>query len=461
MQLSLKVKDPNANYISHLIAKNPNNLYERKEKGGVVRIVYTRNEEHEVNVLFFVTVDNIELTKNNTNFSSITHYINDRESAISSIFCTLLRKAVGTALNGKPKEDYQEWVDYYFPIEVSFGPVSTSLKEKEIRDLFLPIGYEVEIEYGKAALPESFGKKSSAKFITLKGKQTIQHCFQHLFVLIPVLDQYKHYFIDEKEVEKLKRYGEGWLENHPQRDFVIKESLIFSEIIDKAGWKSNQTHTPLELVEKKKRLNTLRYEKITEVVSQLPNKKSIVDFGAGEGKLAAHLGFLPEVTKIIAVEPSEKEQIKAQKRLEKLVRKPGFKMPSIKWGSLFYYDSSLEKKDVFILCEVIEHIDENRLHQVFNTIFSKYQPMHVIITTPNQDYNAVYDMKESKRHSDHRFEWTQIQFSEWTSYWQDKMDYHLETLGIGEYIEGYGYPTQMAIFSRRKEEGNEENYNTP
>jgi hypothetical protein len=104
MQLSLKVYGDQAKMVSYLIAKNPNNVYERNEKGGKVRIIYTKNEEKEVEVLFLVTVDNVELTKNNTNFSSITHYINDRESAVSSIFCTILRKAVGTALNGKPKD---------------------------------------------------------------------------------------------------------------------------------------------------------------------------------------------------------------------------------------------------------------------------------------------------------------------------------------------------------------------
>ncbi|MEM5592701.1 hypothetical protein AAHH67_15025 [Niallia circulans] len=76
--------------------------------------------------------------------------------------------------------------------------------------------------------------------------------------------------------------------------------------------------------------------------------------------------------------------------------KSEFLLPTFKWGSLFYYDSELEKKDIFILCEVIEHIDENRLGKIFDTIFTKYKPYHVIVTTPNQDYNAVYDMNEAK-----------------------------------------------------------------
>ncbi|AYV66644.1 MULTISPECIES: methyltransferase domain-containing protein [Niallia] len=451
MQISLKVYGEHARMVSHLIAKNPHNLYERKEKGGLVRIVFTKNEEHEVQILFFVTVDNMELTKNQTNFSSITHYINDRESAVSSIFCSVLRKAVGTALNGKPKDEFKEWVNYSFPLEITFGPLSTKLTNHELAELFEPLGYELTIENGKVLLPKSFAKKSSAKFITLKAKQTIQDCFRHLFVLIPVMDQYKHYYIDEKEVDKLKRYGEGWLSSHPKRNEIIKESLVFSDLIEKSrlieSKPSEEKQAPLT---KKKSLNQWRYEKIIETVKKLPHNSRIVDMGAGEGKLTAQLGFISGIEELIAVDPSEREQLKAKKRIEALVDKPDFLLPTFKWGSLFYYDSELEKKDIFILCEVIEHIDENRLGKVFDTIFTKYKPYHVIVTTPNQDYNAVYDMNEAKRHSDHRFEWTQQQFEEWTKYWESHANYKVQIDGIGEYIEGYGYPTQMAIFSQKR-----------
>ncbi|EOR22981.1 3' terminal RNA ribose 2'-O-methyltransferase Hen1 [Niallia nealsonii AAU1] len=451
MQISLKVYGEHAGMVSHLIAKNPHNLYERKEKGGLVRIVFTKNEEREVNILFFVTVDNVELTKNQTNFSSITHYINDRESAVSSIFCSVLRKAVGTALNGKPKEEFKDWVNFAFSLEITFGPLSTNLSEKEIRELFEPLGYEVSIENGKVLLPVAFQKKSSAKFITLKANQTIQDFFRHLFVLIPVMDQYKHYFIDEKEVDKLKRYGEGWLSSHPKKSFIIKESLIFSDLIDKSRLlDSNSNNQKQETIVKKKSLNQWRYEKIVETVKILPHNSRIVDMGAGEGKLTAQLGFVNGIKELIAVEPSEREQQKAKKRIEALVDKPDFLFPTFKWGSLFYYDSELENKDIFILCEVIEHIDENRLFKTFETIFTKYQPYHLIITTPNQDYNVVYDMKEAKRHSDHRFEWTRQQFQEWVSYWQNHSTYEVQIDGIGEFVEGFGFPTQMAIFSKKR-----------
>ncbi|WP_225650273.1 hypothetical protein [Mesobacillus jeotgali] len=63
--------------------------------------------------------------------------------------------------------------------------------------------------------------KSSFRFITLKGRTPLQMALRQIFALIPVLDNYKHYFIDEKEIEKLERYGEGCLDDHPQKSFIF------------------------------------------------------------------------------------------------------------------------------------------------------------------------------------------------------------------------------------------------
>lgn len=50
-------------------------------------------------------------------------------------------------------------------------------------------------------------------------------------------------------------------------------------------------------------------------------------------------------------------------------------------------------------------------------IFGKIQPFIVIITTPNVEYNVVFDMGERKfRHEDHKFEWTRAEFETWSAF---------------------------------------------
>jgi hypothetical protein len=149
------------------------------------------------------------------------------------------------------------------------------------------------------------------------------------------------------------------------------------------------------------------------------------------------------------VEPSAVTQLRALDRFAKLEGKPGVTVPEPVTGSLFYFDESLRNKDVMILCEVIEHIDEHRLERVMHTIFAQYAPRTLIVTTPNKEYNAVYAMdQEEMRHGDHRFEWTREAFAAWCAGWTAEFDYSAELKGIGESSEDFGYPTQMAIFTK-------------
>jgi 3' terminal RNA ribose 2'-O-methyltransferase Hen1 len=451
MQLSIKVTGQGAGVVSHLISKNPHNLYERNEKGHTVRLVYTTSSEEETEFLLYVVPDPIELVRNSPDLYNITQYINDREFAVSSLFCSFIRTALGTALNGKPKEEYRSWVDHELQLELRFGPLASSLSDKQIQQLFEPLGYKIGIDYGDFTV---FKEKSTARYLTIKGTKTLQTSLRHVFVLIPVLDDYKHYFIDEREVEKLERYGEGWLEFHPLADLIIKRSLRFRDVIAKSNFKVSD-EKDLNFRNKapsKPRLNDMRYEAIVKQVQSLTNKSTVIDMGAGEGKLSVQLGFIPGIQEILAVEPSQREHIRAKERFEKAKQIEGFLEPSLLWGSLFYTDDRLRNKDVMILCEVIEHINEDRLPGIMELIFRENRPRTFLITTPNQEYNAIYDLGENMRHNDHRFEWSREEFQNRCQNWIANVPYSVVFAGIGEEQEPYGFPTQMAIFSRREEE---------
>ncbi|EGW40788.1 3' terminal RNA ribose 2'-O-methyltransferase Hen1 [Desulfosporosinus sp. OT] len=462
MQLAIKATGEGAKMLSFLLSKNPQNLYDRMEKGHRIRLTYTVFSDSEVEAVIFVTPDPVELVKNSPDTYEITQYINDREFVVSSIFCSYIRSALGTALNGRPKDEYLDWAKHAFLLTIGFGPVATDLPDVAIKQLFEPLGYRIEIERGQAAYNFQLKERSSARFINLQGTLTVQNALKHLFVLIPVLDNYRHYFIDEREIEKLERYGEGWLADHPLKDLIIKRTLRFRELIDQVGENfdqadtnadtNNEALTPeLELKSQPVvRLNELRYQRVVKIVENLPARESIVDFGAGEGKLSARLGFIPGVQEILAVEPTEKEQLRALKRFSEASRKDDFISPILIWGSLFYYDEQLRAKDVMILNEVIEHIDESRLPRVMDTILGSYKPQVLLITTPNVEYNTVYQMDDQAvRHKDHRFEWTRSEFSEWTHTLARNYSYDVQLDGIGEEVEGYGHPSQIAIFTRQ------------
>ncbi|WP_058828987.1 3' terminal RNA ribose 2'-O-methyltransferase Hen1 [Paenibacillus polymyxa] len=478
MHITLKATGNNAGMISHLLAKNPYNTYDRTEKGARVRMVYTVFTEEEAEIVIQASPDSIDLVKNSPDSYDITQYINDREFVTSSLFCTYIRGALGTALNGKPKEDYAAWVTHPFALELSFGPVASDLPDSVVEGLFAPLGYQVTIERGEADYSFQLKNRSTVRYVTLSGHQTVQYALRQLLLLIPVLDNYKHYYISEEEFDKLRRYGEGWLSAHPLRELIIRRTLHFTNLIEQFEQSdSAATRTKKHAIQEQKhnheqdqqqeqsleegtqqptvRLNELRYQAIMDVIRKLPRRQKIVDFGSGEGKLSARLARMKGIEEIWAVEPSAYAQVRAVERFAKLERHADAIRPTPMMGSLFYYDEQLRGKDVMILCEVIEHVDEHRLNRVMNTIVTEYQPGMLIVTTPNREYNEVYRMDQQElRHGDHRFEWSRSEFRERCEQWIEEAPYSLALEGIGEEVEGFGQPTQMAVFTRRKEPKN-------
>ncbi|WP_339299581.1 3' terminal RNA ribose 2'-O-methyltransferase Hen1 [Paenibacillus sp. FSL R5-0623] len=491
MHLILKASGADAGVVSHLLAKNPLNIYDRVDKGVRVRMVYTAATENETEVLIHAEPDPVDLVRGTPDGYDITQYINDREFVTSSLFCSYIRAALGTALNGKPKEDYVQWVNHAFELELKFGPVASDLPDRVVEELFSPLGYAVSVERGELSYSFDLKNRSTVRHIILRGRNTVQHALRQLFLLIPVLDNYKHYFISEDEIDKIKRYGKGWLDAHPLKELIVKRTLRFAELIrqyerqegalsasfgqergighiseaviqeNNTGHREDreqdqrvsesvsdgsQSESPL-------RLNELRYRAITDVIAALPVKRSIVDMGAGEGKLSARLAYIPGVEAILAVEPSGQSRLRAMERFAKLEGRSGVVvMPEPIIGSLFYFDEQLQNQDVMILCEVIEHIEEYRLNGIMDTIMNEYQPEVLLVTTPNKEYNDVYAMEqESFRHHDHRFEWTRAELASRCEEWTQQGNYAYEIKGIGEHAEGYGQPTQLVIFERRKE----------
>lgn len=222
MQLSIYTKHADARAVSHLLAKNPATVYERQVKGHAVRFVYHTMTDDELYATMFVTPNALALVKDNEAFD-ITHYINDREFAVSTIFLSLIRSALGTALNGQPKEDYVQYAQMAFPFTFEVGPISTTLSDDELKQLWEPLGYTVTIQ--------AMSEQRRARFVQLTNTITLQRALQQLYVLIPVIDDYKHYYIDERERERLENYGQGWLDTHPLRDFIYKKALRFKSLL--------------------------------------------------------------------------------------------------------------------------------------------------------------------------------------------------------------------------------------
>ncbi|GHV79744.1 hypothetical protein AGMMS49944_15350 [Spirochaetia bacterium] len=300
----------------------------------------------------------------------------------------------------------------------------------------------------------------------------LRDLLRHIYVLIPVFDFRKHYWIGDEEVEKLLNHGEGWLENHPAkvlitRRYFNKLGRLTRLALDRLDNGEGGVETTMDAAEETTpdgiaaimsaaaenetfpfRLNTLR---LLAVLSELKagGVHSVIDLGCGEGNLLQLLMKEKTVTAIAGTDVSLSALERAAEKL-KLDRLGEEKKPTLFQSSLCYRDKRFKGYDAAAIVEVIEHLDEGRLPALAQVVFGGAAPRMVIVTTPNAEYNANYPGMEAGRfrHADHRFEWNRAQFRAWADAVAARYGYTVRYEDVGAWDEEKGSPTQMGVFTK-------------
>jgi 3' terminal RNA ribose 2'-O-methyltransferase Hen1 len=302
--------------------------------------------------------------------------------------------------------------------------------------------------------------------VTLEGELPLRTLLAHLYVLVPVLDNDKHYWVGDEEVEKLLRHGEGWLALHPERDLIarrylkhrrdlVSDALLrLTEEDDPDPDRSEQIHAQEEAqIEERLSLNEQRLAAVVDALKTCSAKR-VLDLGCGEGKLARVLLKERGFEEIAAMDVSHHSLEIAHERLN-LDRLPPKQKDRIRLlhGSLMYRDQRLAGYDAAAVVEVIEHLDPPRLAAFERVVFEFARPATVVITTPNSEYNVKWETLPAGnfRHKDHRFEWTRPQFQRWANELTQSFGYSVRFLPVGPEDPLVGSPTQMAIFTESKD----------
>ncbi len=284
----------------------------------------------------------------------------------------------------------------------------------------------------------------------------------HLYVLIPVLDDDKHYWVGDDEVEKLMGRGKGWLEDHPVRELIVRRYLGHRRNLAEAALArlapdvaqeppvGERRVTSEDALETPIRLNDLRLTAVVEALAATGAKR-IADLGCGEGKLLRRLVREPWVDSLIGLDAGARDLEWAAKRLK--LNEPGGPPEgrvTLLHGALTYRDDRWAGVDAAALVEVIEHLDLDRLPALAEVVFGQARPGAVVLTTPNADYNVLFPALAAggMRHPDHRFEWTRAQFRDWVRGIEQSYGYRAEYGEIGEVNKTFGAPTQMVVLTR-------------
>lgn len=391
---------------------------------------------------------------------SLEQYVNDRPYAASSFLSVAISQVFGTALSGK-SSTHEHLIKQAIPLEATVAVLPCRGGERFLRELFEPIGYEVEAVRHPLDVTFSEWGESVYFTVTLRKNTSLQELLTHLYVLIPVLDNDKHYWVGNDEVEKLLRHGTGWLEEHPAKEMIAlrylkhrkslaKEAL--ARLITEEGIDPDEIEkvhqSEEEALEAKISLHEQRLDTVLEVIKNAGAKR-VLDLGCGEGKLLRLLLRTKQVDEIVGLDVSMQSLERARDRLQydNLRPKDQARIKLIH-GSLMYRDKRLSGFDAAAVVEVIEHLDEPRLEAFERVLFEFARPSLAVVTTPNREYNVRFEnLPAGKfRHKDHRFEWTRTEFSNWAQSICKRFGYEVELFPIGESDPILGAPSQMGVF---------------
>ncbi len=387
--------------------------------------------------------------------------MNDRPYTASSLLSVAIAQVYGSALAGTCKER-PELARTAIPLEAKISALPCRGGETLLRNLFEPLGYAVSVEHHP--LDSQFPAWGESAYYTVTLTHTIRlaDMLSHLYVLIPVLDDEKHYYVGDDEVEKLLRHGEGWLSAHPQKALITRRYLRHVHALTREALARLVTETPdVEAVEvqhaaeeaiAESRIN-LHQQRLGAVVSVLKNSgaRRVLDLGCGEGKLLSLLLKEPQFTQILGMDVSYRSLEVAADKLN-FERMPPLQRQRITLthGSLMYRDPRLNGYEAAACVEVIEHLDPPRLAAFERVVFEFARPQVVVITTPNREYNVKWESLPAGqfRHKDHRFEWIRAEFQAWAGQIAERYGYRTRFLGIGDEDAVVGTPSQMAVFER-------------
>ncbi|MGW6474406.1 3' terminal RNA ribose 2'-O-methyltransferase Hen1 [Streptomyces nigra] len=461
--------------LGYLLHKHPGKSQAFSTSFGTAHVLYPEADAERCTAALLLEVDAVALVRRGKGKgrggapdAALAQYVNDRPYAASSLLAVALSSVFSSAMRGvchaRP-----ELPGRPLPLRVEVPSLPARGGAALVGRLFEPLGWDVTAE--PVPLDERFPEWGDSRYVRLvleADTLTLAQALRHLYVLLPVLDDAKHYWVAPDEVDKLLRAGEGWLPDHPEQKLITsrylsrrwsltREALERLELVRLAESDDSEVEDidnavadEAETEEKPAPLAVQRRDAILTAL-RAAGAARVLDLGCGQGQLVQALLKDPAFTEIVGLDVSVRALTIAGRRL-KLDRMGERQAARVKLlqGSLAYTDSRLKGYDAAVLSEVVEHVDPPRLPALEYAVFGSARPRTVLVTTPNVEYNVRWESLPAGhvRHGDHRFEWTREEFRAWAGAVAERHGYGVEFVPVGPDDPEVGPPTQMAVFAR-------------
>jgi 3' terminal RNA ribose 2'-O-methyltransferase Hen1 len=445
--------------LGYLLHKHPDRLQSVEVASGTAHVFYPEATPERCTAALLLEVDPIGLVRDRKAVG-LGEYVNDRPYAASSMLAVAIKEAFRTALTGRC-DARPELAASRIPLALNVPALRCRGGATLARRVFAPLGWHVDTR-SRSLTPPEWGD-SPYLGLRLAGELRLADALNHLYVLLPVLDDAKHYWVSTDEVDKLIRAGDGWLAGHPEKDLIVRRYLSHQKRLTNSALarlaEADDTE-PAELdnavpeqapeEDRAKPLAVQRREAVLAVLRQ-SGARRVGDLGCGAGELTRDLLREAGIDHVVATDVSVRALQLAGRRLN-LERMPDRQRErlTIFQSSLTYRDDRLAGLDAAVLMEVIEHLDPDRIPALERVVFGGAAPGTVVVTTPNAEYNAHFETLPpgTARHPDHRFEWTRAQFRAWAAGVAGGYGYRARFLPVGPEDPHDGPPTQLAVFEK-------------
>jgi 3' terminal RNA ribose 2'-O-methyltransferase Hen1 len=450
-----------------LLFKHPEKVQAFEVSSGAAYVFYPEAGDERATAALLLEVDPVGLVRGGRGGGvALGQYVNDRPYAASSLLAVALKAVFRTAMTGRC-DARPELAGSPLPLSVRLAALPCRGGPELARRLFEPLGWSVDA----AAIPldETVPGWGDSPYVDLRldGELRLADALNHLYVLLPVLDDAKHYWVGPDEVDKLIRAGTGWLAAHPDKSVITRRYLrrragltreAVSRLAEVDDTDSEHLEDPAEpeVGDEPDRAVPLAEQRRGAVLAALRGAGAarVVDLGCGDGKLLRILLAEDQFTEVLGVDVSVRALQAAGRTLhvERMPERNRARLQLLQ-SSLTYRDERLVGVDAAVLMEVVEHIDPPRLPALERVVFGEAAPGMVLVTTPNVEYNALFEglSPGAFRHRDHRFEWGRAEFREWAEHTAAGYGYRVRILSVGPEDPELGAPSQLAVFDRQEE----------
>lgn len=328
MLLTLTTTHFPATDLGFLLRKHPDRHQTFDVGFGTAHVLYPEATPERCTAALILDIDPIALVRGRRREGGgsegglLTQYVNDRPYAASSFLSVALSRVFGSAMSNR-SEAHAELADKPIPLVARVVPLDYHGGLDMAARLFEPLGYEIT----GSPVADRHGEPSRYWDVTVAATVPLGQLLTHLYVLIPVLDDEKHYWVADDEIDKLLRRGEGWLPQHPERDLITRRYLKhgrrlarialerLAELDDAAAPDEDGVSAASpDILEEPLRLNERRTERVVEVLREA-GARSVLDLGCGAGRLLQALLKDRQFERIVGVDASTRQRANSRSRM--------------------------------------------------------------------------------------------------------------------------------------------------